>query len=333
MNLQAIVLGVGFAWLLSLSRGLQPWVMRLTLAVVACGVGVYFLADESYLNFSFFMVQAIAMVLATSFYTNGRAQKILMGSVIFILVAAHLMGPALALDSLNKIEYRLYLSVAYSLLPVLIFSARPGQFDNLKRVLIFQQTWLRVSFIYWSSSQAVNIHHYEIFERFSQELAYVSLGVMFFALLLKRQIAWPLFHQSVLSLFVFVISLYSQGHHQGLLLAWVFLMAISELFPRSAPERFKNLARILSRLEVGALGGGYFWTMIIGVAVTAESMSLAALLWTPLAFLLGVMAWVVRLPDSPETEAPTGGGLALFSRIVVQGLIALIFVFWPYQLI
>ncbi|MGE3973081.1 MAG: hypothetical protein AB7F59_00995 [Bdellovibrionales bacterium] len=326
MTIQAMVLGIGSIWLLALARGLHFWVSLLMVAAIGAGVGIFWYADSAYLDFAFYLVQALMVIIATSFYTRGRVQKMIIAIVMAVLVTVSLLQPALGLNTLVQIEHRIYLSLAFSFLPMLLFAIVPQHNDSLEKVIVFQQTWLRVSFIFWTVAQSLNIYHYELFERFAYEFSFFSMAAILLSIFLKKYISWALVHQAIFTQCILVMALNTQGHKPEVLLLWVYLAAMTTLFPHIVPEKFKNLSGLIRRWEVGALGGGYFWSMLMAVYLASSQSTVGALLWTSVVFMVGIMAWIVYLPSAPESSSGVQiKTFALGSRASVQLLMSILF--------
>ncbi len=331
MNITLIIItAISLLILVGACWRVQRWVSTVALSL-AVGGAFMFIFRAEYFEFSFYLFQMLLVLLGTAFFVRGRNQKLLLGLSTVGLVAAGLIKDSLHLDHLATVEYAIYLYAAYALLPLLFYSPVQKKEENLEKIMCFQQTWLRISFLYWSTLQGINISHYDLYRRFVFEFGWLALVVILFGVLLRRRLFWTLAQQSVLSLLVLSVALDKSKIDSNFIYAWVMLLALSVLLPKTPGELAPNGTKFLKRIEFGAFGGGVFWSLILVVHFGSTSSMEGSMLWTFIVFLVGLFSWMRQVP-SPEAEqqARVSHLFLLGARVLVQILLVLVFMY-PFR--
>jgi hypothetical protein len=253
------------------------------------------------------------------------------GLFVSAVVAAGLIEKSLGLNHVDEVRYLINLSAAYALLPLLFYSPVVAREESLEKIICVQQTWLRLLFLQWSLGEGVNISHYDLYQDYVLRFGWIALVVIAIAVIWRRRFMWTLVQQSVISLLVLSVSLDRLHTDPRLVGAWILLLGLSTLLPKSTDETVVNRTKFLKRLECGAFGGGVFWSFILIAHLSSAASVEGSMLWTFVVFLLGFFSWLRDVPSpAAGRRSATSDVFLLGARAVVQLALAVIFIF-PFR--
>jgi len=324
-----VICFLGVLWLAAVNERRSTWVSSLSFILTFLGAIVFKFGGEEYFYFSFYFVQVILLSLATGFFTKGRQQRLLMAIVLAVLVCSTIIRESLLLDFSDSLEYMIIVAAAFAISPIFLYSAVSGQEENIEKVVALQQTWLRLAFFQWCSNQSVNIKHYGLFDKYIIVIGFIALATILLSLLFSKRIFWSLATQSVFSLFIMTYELKMDVSTNSVLFLWIVLLGLCVLVPKRVTQRKANLFHILKRLEFGALGGGVSFAFIYLAHLSAQENLNGTLLWSALAFTVGLFSWICFIPAMSEADDRVSHGALITSRLLLQVIGPIALLLWP----
>jgi len=248
--------------------------------------------SENYIEITFAYI-SLGLLLLTfifSYLLQGRWQKVFLCGVVGLLLACGLEKEILLSSELNKIELLAYVFMTLGLLPVFYMNYINSRVHILDHAQGLQHLLLRLGFVVWAQQLGSNVIHYDLFQRFVLEFGIAALCVFVLYYILRKKIIWSHAQQTVLSLFVFSMSLHSNDKLVGALILWFLIIFVNQSIPKSQGR----LSEVIIRLELGATGG---WLQILGLLflLASEAGTVPSMVWIAVFTCMGLTSWQVPL--------------------------------------